>query len=74
MPSSGFEPTIPATKQQQSYASDCVATRIGSHLLYKKKFGILIHAKIFKKSHYHQHAQAKNKYTSKSRPIFIDHK
>jgi hypothetical protein len=29
MPSAGFEPTIPATKRQQTYTLDRAATRIG---------------------------------------------
>jgi hypothetical protein len=31
MPSVGFEPAIPATKQSQTYALGCAATRIGKN-------------------------------------------
>jgi hypothetical protein len=31
MPSAGFEPAIPATKQPQAYALDCAANGIGTY-------------------------------------------
>ena len=33
MPPTGFEPTIPASKQSQPHASDRAATRIGEELI-----------------------------------------
>jgi hypothetical protein len=33
MPSTGFEPTIPASKQPQTHDLDCAATGIGEELI-----------------------------------------
>jgi hypothetical protein len=38
MPRAGFEPTIPATKQPQTYALDRAATGIGTNLLFTYAF------------------------------------
>jgi hypothetical protein len=37
MPSAGFEPAIPATKQPQTYALDRAGTEIGSDVVYQIK-------------------------------------
>jgi hypothetical protein len=42
MPLAGFEPTIPAGKQPQTYISDCVATRIESTFLLEEICGFLV--------------------------------